>query len=191
MTNKALTETLEVLKEETKGDKISIGDIVEALNHRGFGPLLIGPSLLVVMPTGAIPGIPSLCALLIILIAAQIAFGRRFPWIPSKLKKIEFEREKYETAVNKVKPYTKWVDSFFQERLQFLTRETAQRIIAAVCVILALCMIPLELIPFASFLPASAILIFGLSLSVRDGLIASIGFAIVAASLYIVPNFLM
>ena len=77
MTNKALTETLEVLKEETKGDKISIGDIVEALNHRGFGPLLIGPSLLVVMPTGAIPGIPSLCALLIILIAAQIAFGKR------------------------------------------------------------------------------------------------------------------
>lgn len=187
MTKKALTETLQALKEETHGDHISIGDIVESLNNRGFGTLLIAPALIIVMPTGIIPGVPTVCALLIILVAAQIVMGRHYPWIPKALKEKSFDRKKYKDAVKKCRPITLWVDGFFHERLTFLTKESAQRVIALLCVILALCIIPLELVPFAASLPGLTILIFGLSLSVRDGLLASIGFFVMTITCFVIP----
>lgn len=185
MSRKALTETLQAIQDETDGDSISFGDIVAALNNRGFGALLTGPALIVVLPTGAIPGIPSLCAILIILIAAQIVIGRSYPWIPKRLETISFDRQKYKMIVEKSKPYTEWVDGFFHKRLKFLTQDSAQRVIAVLCILLGMSMIPLELVPFAAALPAIAILIFGLSLSVRDGLLASCGFLVIALSMIV------
>ncbi|WP_339927585.1 exopolysaccharide biosynthesis protein, partial [uncultured Cobetia sp.] len=57
-----LTGLLEELDREIEGD-ISLGDILEHFNSRGFGPLLVLPALLVLLPTGAIPGVPTTCAL--------------------------------------------------------------------------------------------------------------------------------
>ena len=37
----ALTQTLEVIKDDTKGQKIDVAELVEVLNSRGFGPLLV------------------------------------------------------------------------------------------------------------------------------------------------------
>lgn len=189
--SKALTDTLQTIQDKSKGDNITIEELVEALNARGFGALLIGPSLIAVMPTGAIPGIPSVCAILIILIAVQMVIGRHYPWVPERLKNISFDRNKYMKAVDKAKPYTEWIDGFFHERLKFLTQESAQRVVALLCIFLALAMMPLELVPFAASLPAVTILLFGLSLSVHDGLLASIGFGLMAATLCTVPYFLM
>ncbi|MAI61801.1 MAG: hypothetical protein CBB87_04800 [Micavibrio sp. TMED27] len=185
--SKALTDTLQTIQDQSEGDSITFEELVEALNSRGFGALLIGPSLIAVMPTGAIPGIPSLCAILIIIIAVQMVMGRSYPWIPQRLKNISFDRKKYMNAINTSKPYTEWIDSFFHERLKFLTQDSAQRVVALLCVFLALAMIPLELVPFAAAFPAATILLFGLSLSVHDGLIASIGFGLMAISIFIVP----
>ena len=64
-----LTGLLEELDREIEGD-ISLGDILEHFNSRGFGPLLVLPALLVLLPTGAIPGVPTTCALFIVLTAA-------------------------------------------------------------------------------------------------------------------------
>ena len=182
-----LTETLETIKNDTKGDKITFEDLVASLNHRGFGALLIGPALITVLPTGAIPGVPALCALFITLIASQIVIGRSYPWLPERLKKISFSRETYKSAIQKSRPYTEWIDGFFHPRLEFLTRETAQRIIALLCVFLALVIIAIGFIPFAPLLPASAILFFGLALSIHDGLLTAFGFALMAASFAAIP----
>lgn len=171
MTSQSLTQTLEYLEEDIQEESISLNDIVAALNHRGFGPLLMGPALIATLPTGAIPGIPSICAITIILVAGQTFFGRRYPWIPSQMREAKIGRDKFCEALKKAKPYTKWVDSFFSSRLQFLTQDPAPRFISGICVLLALSMIPLELVPFAAAIPSFIILLFGLALSVKDGLI--------------------
>ncbi|MBI1301908.1 MAG: exopolysaccharide biosynthesis protein [Alphaproteobacteria bacterium] len=187
MSKKALTETLQTIQDETEGDEISFADIVEALNHRGFGALLTAPALIAVLPTGAIPGVPFLCAVFITLVAAQIAIGRRYPWIPKRLQDVSFSRKKYKSAVKKAKVYTEWIDGFFHERLSFLTNDIAQRLIAVLCIFLALSIIPIGFIPFAAALPSITILIFGLSLSVRDGLLALIGFLVMAVTVAAIP----
>ena len=182
-----LTNILKTIKDSADGDEISFGEINEALKRRGFGALLIAPALITILPTGAIPGIPAICAVLIILIAGQAVFGRTHPWIPKKLENMSFNREKYKRAIEKAKPYTDWIDQFFHPRFEFLTRRPAQRIIAILCVLLSFGIIILGFIPFAAMLPALTVLLFGLSLSVKDGLLTAIGFALMSITVVAIP----
>ena len=95
-----ITAVLTTLRDDTDNDKISLGDIVSSLEGRGFGPLLMAPALIAFLPSGAIPGIPSLCGILIALIAIQKVFGKSHPWIPSRLRKADFDRERFSDGVD-------------------------------------------------------------------------------------------
>ena len=185
--NSNLTEILTDIDERTKGDKIDLIKIVEALKHRGFGPLIMAPALITVLPTGAIPGMPLVCGILIILIATQLLVGKKYPWLPKRLQSVSFGRKQYKRALEKAKPYTRWIDGFFHPRLKFLTGEIAQRTIAFLCVGLALMVIAFGFVPFAAALPASAILFFGLALSIHDGLLTLIGNTMMAAAIITIP----
>lgn len=178
-----ITDTLKHIRKNIDGKEMTLEELVKSLNHRGFGPLLMAPALIIVMPTGAIPGMPTLCALLICLLAGQIVCGRRNPWIPRRLAKISFGADKFDSAFNTVKKITRKVDALTHpHRLEFLTREASKIIVAVISILLALTMIPLELFPFASMFPALAILFFALGLSAKDGLFIAIGFAIIPLS---------
>lgn len=167
----ALTETLQAIGDESSGGEITSNEINQAMQNRGFGALLIAPGLIVILPTGAIPGVPAICALFIILVAVQAAVGRTHPWLPERIKKISFDKKRYDRSIKAAKPYTHCIDSFFHERFALFTQKTAQRVIAVMCVFLGLGIIILGVIPFAAMLPAAAILMFGLGLSVKDGLL--------------------
>lgn len=187
MSKKALTDTLQAIEDETEGEKISFGDIVEALNHRGFGTLLIAPALIGVLPTGAIPLMPNVITLFVILIASQILLGRTYPWMPKRLKSFSFDRETFKKSVKKAKPYTEWIDGFFHPRLKFLTGDLAQRVVAFFCIFLAISISILGFVPFAAAIPCFAILMFGLGLTVHDGLLTGIGFLIMGVSFAAIP----
>jgi hypothetical protein len=182
-----LTDALNAIKQSTNNHEITFDDIVKALNHRGFGTLLIAPSLITILPTGAIPGVPAICSLFIILIAFQIVIDRPYPWLPKRIRNISFSRQKYIEAVEKSAPYITKIDSFFHPRLEFLTGHVIQRIIALVCVFLALAIIIMGFVPFAALLPAIPILIFGLALSIHDGLLMLIGIVYTILAFTIVP----
>lgn len=179
----ALTETLETIQKETKGDEINVGEFVEALNSRGYGPLLIGPAIITILPTGAIPGMPAACAIIVIFISAQILMGKAQPWLPKKLKNFSFSRKKFLDALDKAKPYTKKVDKLIHPRLKFLVQDKVKPVIAVVSILLAILIIILGFIPFMAALPASGILLLGLGLTARDGLLFAIAFLIGIASL--------
>lgn len=58
-------DTLNIVKNDVKGRDIAFGDVAQSLNHRGFGPLLLAPALITILPTGAIPGVPAISGLFI------------------------------------------------------------------------------------------------------------------------------
>lgn len=191
MADNGLTSTLNAIQDETqKGDKISVGDIVEALNSRGYGALLIGPALITVLPTGAIPGIPAICSLLIIFISVQILMGRSEPWLPKRFKEISFSRKDFMSKLGKVKPYTKKVDKFFYPRMEYLVRHEIQPFIAVLCIILAINIVVLGWIPFLAMVPAAAILLLGLGLSAKDGLLVGCSFIFVLGSFAVMGSIL-
>ncbi len=182
-----LTEILTDIDEKTKGESIDLVEIVEALKYRGFGPLMMAPALIAVLPTGAIPGMPFVCGTIIILVAAQACIGKKHPWLPQRLKSISFKRKTYKAAIKKSKPYTEWIDGFFHPRLKILTGDIAKRLISFLCLALAVMLIIFGFVPFAAALPASAVLFFGLALSIHDGLLTLIGLGMMTASIATIP----
>lgn len=172
----SMNETLDTIEDNTEGEVITVGDVMRALEHKGFGALLIAPALITILPTGAIPGVPAICGVFIILISLQMAISRKHPWMPKRLKEFSFSRKKYKRTVEKARPYIKQADRYFYPRLEFVTHDIVQKISAVFCIFLSLAMIGIGFIPFLPALFAIAVLTFGIAFSARDGVMTILGF---------------
>ena len=76
-------------------------------------------------------------------------------------------------------------------RLTFLTSAAATRVVAAFCVLIALGMPPMEMIPFSANLAGAALAAFGLALIARDGLLALIAFAFTGIMAFVIVRALL
>ncbi|GHA93105.1 exopolysaccharide biosynthesis protein [Modicisalibacter luteus] len=176
---KALTDLLKQLDGIPTSRRIHLQDIIDNFNSRGFGPLLVLPGLIVLLPTGAIPGVPSLCGLFIAMVAGQLVLGKSSPWLPRRLGQRGFDHDKFHRGVKWVTPWTARFDKLLKPRMMGLVNPLSRRLVAVLAVILALSMIPLELLPFAAAIPALAIVLMGLGLVADDGLMLMLGIAAV------------
>lgn len=177
-----VTEIVKEIHENFPGEKIQFGEIVEQFEDRGFGPLLLVPALIAILPTGAIPFVPTLCGLLIILISVQILFGKAHPWLPKRLRNASVRKEKFDDHYETFTKWTKRFDKLVSERLVFLTRNIATRVVAFISILLGALMPPLELLPLACAIPGVSIALFAVGLSSKDGLIILLALGAAAAT---------
>ncbi|MBU0859373.1 MAG: exopolysaccharide biosynthesis protein [Alphaproteobacteria bacterium] len=182
-----LMDALKAVESENVGSQISVEDVVESLNHRGFGTLLLVPAALTILPTGMIPGLPAICASLIVIIAAQMMVGRPYPWLPGPLKKLSMRRSAYKDAVRQAKPYIKTIDDMTHPRLRFLNSKTMQFAVALISIVLALLIAFLGFIPFVPAILAIPVFFFALGLSAKDGLFTMFGFILAFAAATLFP----
>lgn len=175
----SMTDLLDSMAKTTGKTKVKFGDIVKSFQSRGFGPLLLPPAILVMLPTGALPGMSSFCALYTVFIVSQLVVGKDHPWLPPMVRNFSISRPKLDKALKSARPMSKRIDKFSYPRLQFLTTPLAERIVALLCMCLAICMVPLEMLPFASIVPATAIFFFAIGLILKDGIFTLIAVAIV------------
>lgn len=162
--------------------RITIGDMMQAMGHRGHAPLLILPALLEISPIGGIPGLPTALAAIIVLTAVQIVLGRDHLWLPGFVQRRGIASGRLKKALGKLRPLADRTDRWFHGRLPALTGKPVTRIAAAVVILLACTVPPLELLPFASTAPMAAIIAIGLAMLVRDGalMIAALGLSAAA-----------
>ena len=158
----------------------SLGDLVEAFGNRGHGPILMIPALLVLTPLGGIPLFPSVMAMVIILFSAQMLIGKNQISLPGFLGKRGVSSYRLTSAVGKARPAARRLDRWFHGRLPTLTRNSFVRGSAAVCVLLAASVPPLEVVPFSAAVPMAAIAIFGHALTVKDGVLMIAAFTVSA-----------
>ena len=152
-----------------ENDQVAVGDVVEALDNRGFGPFLVVIPLIDISPIGSIPGLPTAMAIVVVLIAAQMAFGREHLWLPGFIERRAIDSGKVKKATGKVRGLAHFLDRWFHGRLPALTKGPFVRAAAVGCIVMAMCVPPLELLPLATSAPMLAIAAFGLALTVRDG----------------------
>ncbi|GFD71040.1 exopolysaccharide biosynthesis protein [Alteromonas marina] len=181
----SIADLLDEMYDENS-DKTSLGKVIERFEDRGFGPLLLVPALVALLPTGAIPGVPTICGITLFFICIQVAIGQKSPWLPRTLKEKEVDSDKLESAIDKAKPYVRKTEKLLKPRLTFLSDTSAKNVIAAYCAIAALCMIPLEALPFAVALPAFALCITALGMTNRDGVFLAIGMTLQLGTGYLV-----
>ena len=162
--------------------RISLGVLRDALGDRGFGVLLFIFALPNLVPVN-IPLLSAVLGLPLVLLAAQLTYGRHKPWFPRWLTERSFPREGFADVVLRSLPYLEGAERLLRPRLTVLLSWTGERLIGLAILILALVLfLP---IPFANWLPACAIAIIGLAIVEKDGLAVLVGLAVGVASLVV------
>ncbi|WP_083023497.1 exopolysaccharide biosynthesis protein [Vreelandella lionensis] len=183
-----LTELIHTM-EKMEGEKsqVSVDDVVHAVGRRSFGPLLLLAGLITLAPIlGDIPGMPTLMASLVLLTSVQLLIGRETFWLPGWLLNRSLSRKKFDKALHYMKKPAKWVDSLLVVRLAGMTGYIGIRVTAVACLLVALAMPPMEVIPFSANGAGLALTLFGLGLVARDGLMLALGFLLTGVTFTVV-----
>ncbi|NWG47458.1 MAG: exopolysaccharide biosynthesis protein [Alphaproteobacteria bacterium] len=179
---KGIGDVLDRLIARTGGDQVSVGDVLDAFGTKAFGPLVLVPALLLTLPTGIVPGVPLVLGAVILIVSVQVLFGARAPWVPARLRRVRVGRERLVSARRAAAPWLARIDALIRPRAGLFVRPPMTQAIALVCVLLSVSLVPVEIIPFATALPGSALILFGLALTAHDGLLALGGLAGAAAT---------
>ena len=162
--------------------RISLGALRDALGDRGFGVLLFIFALPNLVPVN-IPLLSAVLGLPLVLLAAQLSYGRHKPWFPDWLTAQSFPRQGFSSVVLRALPYLERAERLLRPRLTMLLSWTGERVIGVAILILALVLtLP---IPFANWLPACAISIIALAILEKDGLAVLVGIAVGVASVLV------
>lgn len=160
-----LSQRLKQIIEEDGPDRLSFTALAAQLRSRAWGGLLFIFAAINMLPLP--PGTSAFFALPILIVSAQMVFGRTSPWFPGRLDRRGVTKQELGRLVGKIHWLESRVERIFKPRLSRLTGPNAARLIGAVCFLLALvAAIPIPLFHVA---PAAAILLFGLALIYRDG----------------------
>lgn len=176
-----LIDSIEEMEQDAS--RVSVNDVVYAVGRRSFGPLLLVAGLITLAPIiGDIPGMPTLMAVLVLLVSGQLLAGREAFWLPNWLLKRSLSREKFDKAIKWMKKPARWIDGLLRVRLPWLTGYIGIRVTAVVCLLIALAMPPMEFIPFSANGAGLALTLLGLGLVARDGVALLLGFALFGAT---------
>ncbi|MFB9866146.1 exopolysaccharide biosynthesis protein [Vreelandella sulfidaeris] len=172
---------------EQDASRISVDDVVNAVGRRSFGPLLLVAGLITLTPIiGDIPGVPTLMAILVLLVSVQLLAGCKALWLPNWLLKRSISRQTFDKGLYYIKKPARWVDRLLRARLPWLTGYIGIRVTAVVCLLIALAMPPMEFIPFSANGAGLALTLLGLGLVARDGVALLLGFSLFGATCAIV-----
>ena len=161
-----LSQRLAQIVAEDEPDRLSFTELAKQLHARAWGGLLVIFAAINVIPLP--PGASVFFAIPLIIITAQMAFGRASPWFPARIDRRGVAKVDLSRLIEKMEWLEVRVERMFKPRLPVLTGPTATRLIGIVCFVLAL----LTTLPIVHVAPAAVIVLFGLALVYRDGVLA-------------------
>ena len=181
----SLSDMLERLEHiDSSSDRVSLEDVMHALGRSAFGPLLLLAGIVTMVPViGGIPGVPSIMAGLVLLVAVQLLLQRRVIWLPRWLLARSVTRSALRKASDWLAPLAKSLDMLLRQRWQVLVGDRAVMFMAICCIGVALLMPPMELVPFSANAAGLALSGFGLALMANDGAMALLAFILSVATL--------
>lgn len=153
------------------GDKITLGEIADAMDDRSFGAFLVVFCLpnLVPLPPGAtfILGLP------LVFIACQMAFSRLDTiWLPKRLREYAFDNKAFSAVLDKFIPWMHKAERFIKPRL-FNGNRAIERVLGLFALLLAI--IVFLPIPLGNMGPSLALALMGLGMTERDGVMMWVG----------------
>lgn len=174
---------LEKFAEAQTADRIQIGVLVRAMEHRSVGALVLILALPMVVPIPA-PGISVPFGIFLMLVSTELLFARGHVWLPQRIAARSIARKDFVRFAERAVPVLRRVEQFARPRMAGFTRGWGIRIVGFTCLILAT-IIALP-IPMGHFLPGSVICMLAIGLIECDGLLIAIGLGAAAFVLGIV-----
>lgn len=156
-----------------EAERIEVARLLDVFGERAFGALLFVLAVpnMIFLP----PGASTLFGIPLMLVAGQLALGRRSIWLPQAIRRRSLDRSIFQRVVSGIRPYLRRAEYLLAPRLVFMFGALGTRLIGLGCLILAI-LIALP-IPLANFLSGLAIAAFALALLQRDGIAAAFGWA--------------
>lgn len=172
---------------QTPDEKVSIDSIMDLIGRRSFGPLLLVAGLVILAPViGDIPGVPSIMGMFVFLIAIQLLIGQEHFWLPNWLLERAISSEKLAKAVSWLQKPARFIDKLIRPRMMIFVNGTAKYIIAVVCILIALMLPFMEVVPFSANAGGLALVAFGLALIAKDGLLALLSFILTGLTAWLI-----
>lgn len=167
----------------SEGPRISVGALVDGLEGRAFGMLLLIFAIPALIPF--LVGVHSAVGIPLALLAWQIMLGRKEPWLPEKIRVQSIDVSAFRKMTDAVVPWIKRGEAVTRPRLQFLTEGVFERVLAAFVILFAgIIFLPG---PGTNGVPGFCVALIALGMIERDGLLASAG--VVIGTSYIVLAF--
>lgn len=166
-----------------KGESVTVGDLAQRMEERGFGLMLMLLAVVAFIPVLP-PGASGVVGMLCIVGALQMAWGRRVPWLPARVRSYVLServvcllRERGVRLLRVMEKLSRprWVpfDDFMLLRLTSI-------------VVLLMGIVMFLPLPFMNSLPALSVLTTALGLLNRDGVFLAIGALIAGVVLSLV-----
>ncbi|MDZ4760093.1 MAG: exopolysaccharide biosynthesis protein [Alphaproteobacteria bacterium] len=168
----ARTSALLLRAVEGDSERISVGQILDALDARAFGLAILVFSLPSIAPMP--PGVPTVVGVALLIVAIQMLLARHELWLPGFLSKRSFPRPMLVSAFQKFGRTLETVEKIMKPRLLFMTGPVGTFLIGVIVLVMAVVLIlPL---PFGGNLPpALACAVLGMGLAERDGAVVLVG----------------
>jgi hypothetical protein len=162
-------------------DRISLEEILGALEAVSFGSLLLVAGVVTLVPiVGDIPGVPTTMGIFVILGSAQLLIGRESMWLPRWLRERAVKGSTVEKALRWLRPVARTIDRVLRPRLDVFVQGAATYVIAVITLLVGAMMPLMEFVPFSANAAGVVLTTFGLALMVRDGLLALVTLGLIA-----------
>jgi len=166
------SELLQNLLRQHSEETIRLGELIQSLGSRAFGPTLLICALPEALPL-PIAGVSAIIGTPLFIFSVQLLLGYSSPRLPKWLSNKTFRRKDFEKAVRQILRYLHRFEKVIRPRWQFATTPIVERWLGLLFVVLAIViMLP---IPFGNFLPAIAIVTISLGLIEADGVLVVVG----------------
>jgi hypothetical protein len=168
-------------------DRLTIGDLVEALHDRSFSTLMVLFAVPNMIPF--IPGSSTVLGLVLAILGLQLALGYDRVRLPRRLNARSFDRQTVGRVILRLDPWLRRFERMARPRYWPEFYRLAERGAGAVVIVLSLMvMLP---IPLANGLPSLAICLIALGISERDGLWLGAGILVGMMAIGVVLGFFL
>ncbi|MBN8031804.1 exopolysaccharide biosynthesis protein [Vibrio vulnificus] len=154
---------VELIK-QTQSPGITLRNLTDRLGDRTFGMLLMLIALFNVLPLVSIIG-----GILIATLGLQMILGRRKAWLPSVILDRELPNDKVQAILRTFEPKVRKLEQYIYPRIQYMEAPVVDQVNG--CIILLLGLLISLPFPFTNIAPAFVVMIMGLGLMERDGLL--------------------
>ncbi len=163
------------LAAEAGPDGMTLGEIVETLDERAFGLLILILAIPCLVP--ALYGVPQIIGVPIIILAAQLVAGRDEPWLPQAILRRRINKAWLDRMADFSRKSMGWVERLSRPRLTALTGETGGRLAGLFMIAATLTII----LPMTNTVPSVALALLAAGLLQRDGVFVLAGAAVATA----------
>jgi hypothetical protein len=171
----SVSEILKKLVKTYQNDStLTFGELIKTLGNRAYGIIIILFALPSALPISAIPGFSFIFGLPIVCVALHLILARPALWMPTALANRKVSMKKLTVIINKSIPYLLMVERLLKERWLFFSSSYLEPVHGIV--LLALSLLLLLPIPLSNFIFAALIILFGLGICERDGVVLALAY---------------